>query len=87
MKHRIMSFFYNEALEKNLLSQFYANLNTILNLKMYKMQMLDTRHILIKYVNSEHIVNQKTSNISISTSTAAFNQSYSGSGKESLVNP
>jgi len=84
MKQRIMTFFYNEAVEKNLLSQFYANLNTIINLKMYKMQMLDTRHILIKYVNSEHIVNQKTNNISINTSTAAFNsgnQSNSGQGK------
>lgn len=72
MKHRILTFFYKEALETNLLSQFYVNLNTILNLKMYKMQLLDSRHLLFKYVNAEHMMNQKNGNISINTSTTAF---------------
>lgn len=67
MKHRILTFFYKEAMEKNLLSQFYANLNTILNLKMYKMQLLDSRHVLIKYVNAEHMTSQKSAGVSINT--------------------
>ncbi len=71
MKHRILTFFYKEAMEKNLLSQFYANLNTILNLKMYKMQLLDSRHVLIKYVNIEHMTNER-SNTPMNASTTPY---------------
>lgn len=74
MKQRILTFFYREALEKNLLNQFYSNINTIRNLKMYKLQFLDSRHILIKYVNSEYMTNQKTSNSSAGTTSTSFMQ-------------
>lgn len=61
MKQRIISFFYKDALENNTLSQFYLNLNNILKLRMYKMQLLDDRYMLIKYVNLDNLVCQKSS--------------------------
>lgn len=61
MKQRIISFFYKEALESNTLSQFYLNFNDILRLRMYKMQLLDDRYMLIKYGNIDHMVTQKSS--------------------------
>jgi hypothetical protein len=47
IKHRIISFFYREALQSNSLSQFYANLKSILNLKMYRMQLLVFEYLLL----------------------------------------
>lgn len=47
MKHRILTYFYKEAFRTNTLQQFYLNLNNILKLKMYKMQLLDDRYWLI----------------------------------------
>lgn len=44
MKQRIVSFFFKEALNTNTLSRFYFNLDNILKLKMYKMQLLDDRY-------------------------------------------
>lgn len=61
MKQRIISFFYKEALETNTLSQFYLNFNDILKLRMYKMQLLDDRYLLIKYGNIDHMITQKSS--------------------------
>lgn len=43
MKQRIVSYFFKEALANNSLSQFYLNLDNIIKLKMYKMQLLDDR--------------------------------------------
>jgi hypothetical protein len=50
---------YKESLANNTLGQFYQNMNCILKLKMYKMQLLDHQHLLIKYVNLENMVTQK----------------------------
>ncbi|RNA05223.1 DET1 -like protein [Brachionus plicatilis] len=61
LKQRIISFFYKEALHTNTLSQFYLNFNDILKLRMYKMQLLDDRYLLIKYGNIDHMVTQKSS--------------------------
>lgn len=61
MKQRIVSFFYKEALETNTLNQFHLNLSNLLKLRMYKMQLLDEKHMLIKYVNLDHMVCQKAS--------------------------
>jgi hypothetical protein len=72
MKNRIISHFYKEAVQNNTLNQFYVNLNTILNLKMYRMQLLDDRHIIIKYVNLDQLVTQKSS-ITITTHTTTNN--------------
>jgi de-etiolated-1 len=71
MKQRILSFFYKEALENNLVNQFYANFNSIINLKMYKMQLLDNRHVLIKYVNYDNMISQRLNN-GINFSSASF---------------
>ena len=59
MKHRILSFFYREALEMNALNQFYIFINNLTSLKMHRMQLLDDNHILIKYIIADHMTNQK----------------------------
>ena len=85
MKNRIISHFYKEAMQNNTLNQFYVNLNTILNLKMYRMQLLDDRHIIIKYVNLDQLVTQKPS-ITITTTTTNNGISNSTSSTATSTN-
>jgi hypothetical protein len=59
LKQRVISFFYRQAIETNTLGQFYSNFNNLKKLKMYKMQLLDRRHLLIKYINLDHLMFQK----------------------------
>lgn len=77
MKQRIISYFYQEAVKTNTVSQFYLNLTNILKLKMYKMQLLDDRYILIKYVNVDHLVCHK-STITITNRTNVNNATANG---------
>ena len=88
MKQRLITYFYKEALEANALNQFYFNLNNLLNLKMYKMQLLDTRFLLIKYVNFDQLVNQKLtiSPAVMVTSSANVNASANASIASQAVN-
>ena len=67
MKQRILTFFFKEALEKNLLSEFYNNFSSIINLKMYKMQLLDDRFALIKYVNGDNLAHLGVYNGNLTT--------------------
>jgi de-etiolated-1 len=59
MKQRFMSFLYREAYENNTLREFYLCVNNLINLKMEKLQLLDDTHLLIKYVNVEHMNNSQ----------------------------
>lgn len=70
LKHRILSFFYREAVETNTLNQFYMYVNGILDLKMHKMQLLDDEHLFIKYANHDFILNQKSTTVSAATQNA-----------------
>ncbi|CAF0712505.1 unnamed protein product [Brachionus calyciflorus] len=85
IKQRIISFFYKEALENNTLSQFYLNFNDILKLRMYKMQLLDDRYVLIKYGNLDHMVTQKSS--IIITNRVTNSQISSQNNPSISVNP
>ena len=82
MKQRLISFFYKESVESNTISQFYANLNSLANLKMYRMQLLDDRHIWIKYVDSDQLTNQKST---ITITTNAGNASASSATAASSI--
>lgn len=62
LKQRIVSFFYKQAQETNTLNEFYSSVNSLINLKMYKIQLLDERHLLIKFVNVDLIRSNKRSN-------------------------
>ena len=73
LKQRLISFFYKEALQNNTLTNFYMSINAITNLKIYRVQLLDENHILIKYTTTEYIINQKPSSISSNNSTTNVN--------------
>jgi de-etiolated-1 len=49
----MLTYLYRESAAAGTLAQFYQNMNSILKLKMYKMQLLDNRHLLVKYVNMD----------------------------------
>ncbi len=70
LKQRLITFFYKEALENNTLTQFYMSINAITNLKIYRVQLIDENHLLIKYTTTDYILNQKTSLGSSSSSNA-----------------
>jgi hypothetical protein len=77
-----------KKLNKYILVSFYMQVNIILNLKMYRMQFLDERHILIKYVSAENILGQKINNsisIAANIASASANAMSSSSGANNLV--
>lgn len=55
LKHRILVFLYNEAKKREALGdgmavrRFYQNFDSYKNLRMWKMQLIDEDHLLIKY--------------------------------------
>ena len=62
LKHRILAFLYRRAAEKKkadsksrALIEFNQQFDRVLDLRMWKMQMLDENHILIKYTHEEVI--------------------------------
>lgn len=62
LKHRIAVFLYRRALQQqqqnpegNHLKQFNERFDLLLNLRMWKMQLLDQSHLLIKYTHEEVI--------------------------------
>lgn len=70
MKQRILTFLYKQAVTSDTVSQFYSSVNTILKLRMFKMQLLDEKHLIIKYVNLDDMINQKTApTVTVSTTT------------------
>lgn len=64
LKHRILVYLYNQAKEKFdsgdrvALRKFYQNFDQYLGLRMWKIQLLDDDHLLIKY-SSEDVVTLK----------------------------
>jgi de-etiolated-1 len=59
MKQRILSYFFKTNYQNNTLNEFYLSVNNFLSLRMHKLQLLDDTHILIKYVGSDYLTDQK----------------------------
>jgi hypothetical protein len=70
-KQRILTYFYMEAVENDCVSDFYAQYNNYANLKMFRMQLLDERYLLIKMVASEHLTNPRLNRDAIAAVHAA----------------
>jgi de-etiolated-1 len=79
LKQRLITFFYKESLRNNSTEEFYMSVNSIANLKIYRIQLLDENHIMIKYTTNDYISNQQkplVGNQNSATSlTAIVNQS------------
>ena len=69
LKQRLITFFYKEAIKSNSVDQFYMSVNAIANLKLYRIQLLDENHILIKFTTTDYISHQKATTMVVSQSS------------------
>ena len=89
LKQRLITFFYKESLQTNSMEEFYMSVNAISNLKIYRVQLLDDNHLVIKYTTSDYITSQHQkigNNASNSSSSNNNNTSLTTIVNQSLTN-
>ena len=70
LRHRLMTFLYHRAMElykqgdKNSISDFYYKYDYFQRLRIWKMQLIDEKHLLLKYTNEALVTLQMTASIS-----------------------